>query len=216
MMDAKKMLPAFYDRLFEFFGPQKWWPARSRFEIIVGAILTQNTSWKNVEKAIKNLRSAGVLNYQGLKDLSQRRLASLIKPAGYYNIKAERLKNFINFLNLEYRGNLSRMLKEKTLVLRQGLLKVKGIGKETADSIILYAAGKPVMVIDAYTKRIFSRHRLISPDSSYDDVQELFMDNLPKSPIFYNEFHALIVRLGKEYCVKKPRCDACPIATLKH
>ena len=216
MMDAKKMLLAFYDRLFEFFGPQKWWPARSRFEIIVGAILTQNTSWKNVEKAIKNLRSAEVLGYQGLKDLSQRRLASLIKPAGYYNIKAKRLKNFINFLNLEYQGNLSRMLKEKTLVLRQGLLRVKGIGKETADSIILYAAGKPVMVIDAYTKRIFSRHKLISPDSSYDYVQKLFMDNLPKSPIFYNEFHALIVRLGKEYCVKKPRCDACPIAALKH
>ena len=210
------MLLGFYDRLFEFFGPQEWWPAHSRFEVIIGAILTQNTAWKNVEKAINNLRSAGVLNYRKLKELSQRRLASLIKPAGYYNVKAERLKSFINFLSSEYQGNLSRMLEEKTPVLRQRLLEVRGIGKETADSIILYAAGKPVMVIDAYTKRIFLRHGLISENSSYDYIQKLFMDNLPGGSLFYNEFHALIVRLVKEYCLKKPRCNTCPIAPLKH
>ena len=215
-MDRKRILLGFYDRLFEFFGPQEWWPARSRFEVIIGAILTQNTAWKNVEKAINNLRSAGVLNYRKLKELKTRRLASLIKPAGYYNVKAERLKSFINFLSSEYQGNLSRMLKEKTPVLRQRLLEVRGIGKETADSIILYAAGKPVMVIDAYTKRIFLRHGLISKNSSYDYIQKLFMDNLPGSSLFYNEFHALIVRLGKEYCLKKPRCNTCPIAPLKY
>ena len=215
-MNRKRILLGFYDRLFEFFGPQEWWPARSRFEVIIGAILTQNTAWKNVEKAINNLRSAGVLNYRKLKELSQRRLASLIKPAGYYNVKAERLKSFINFLSSEYQGNLSRMLEEKTPVLRQRLLEVRGIGKETADSIILYAAGKPVMVIDAYTKRIFLRHGLISENSSYDYIQKLFMDNLPGDSLFYNEFHALIVRLGKEYCLKKPRCNTCPIAPLKY
>jgi len=215
-MDRKRILLGFYDRLFEFFGPQEWWPARSRFEVIIGAILTQNTAWKNVEKAINNLRSARVLNYRKLKELSQRRLASLIKPAGYYNVKAERLKSFINFLSSEYQGNLSRMLEEKTPVLRQRLLEVRGIGKETADSIILYAAGKPVMVIDAYTKRIFLRHGLISKNSSYDYIQELVMDNLPGGSLFYNEFHALIVRLGKEYCLKKPRCNTCPIAPLKY
>ncbi len=215
-MNRKRILLGFYDRLFEFFGPQEWWPARSRFEVIIGAILTQNTAWKNVERAINNLRSAGVLNYRKLKELSQRRLASLIKPAGYYNVKAERLKSFINFLSSEYQGNLSRMLEEKTPVLRQRLLEVRGIGKETADSIILYAAGKPVMVIDAYTKRIFLRHGLISENSSYDYIQKLFMDNLPGDSLFYNEFHALIVRLGKEYCLKKPRCNTCPIAPLKY
>jgi len=204
-------LEKIYQRLYSKFGPQKWWPARTRFEVIVGAILTQNTNWGNVEKAIENLRRAGLLAPQRLQDISLAELASLIKPAGYFNIKAKRLKNFIEFFYQEYNGQLNMMAQEETNVLRKKLLGVNGIGPETADSILLYACDKPIFVVDAYTKRILSRHNLISPDSDYHSIQKLFMENLQNNRKMFNEYHALTVHLGKNYCKTKPLCDVCPI-----
>jgi endonuclease-3 related protein len=179
---------------------------------MVGAILTQNTSWQNVEKAIRNLKKAGVLHPQRLLGLPQRRLAGLIRPAGYYNIKAERLKEFLNFFARDYRAQVRRMSLAGLARLRQQLLSVKGIGPETADSILLYALQKPAFVVDAYTKRILARHRLISEDAEYKEVQNLFLKNLKKEVKLFNEYHALLVKLGKEFCLKnKPKCQNCPL-----
>jgi len=200
-----------YQRLYSKFGPQKWWPARTRFEVIVGAILTQNTNWGNVEKAIENLRRARLLAPQRLHNVSLVELAGLIKPAGYFNIKAKRLKNFIDFFFREYNGQLKAMAKEKLGVLRKKLLEVNGIGPETADSILLYACDKPIFVVDAYTKRILSRHNIIQPDADYHALQKLFMESLKNESKMFNEYHALIVRLGKDFCKTKPLCDRCPI-----
>src|SRR3972149_12314300 len=151
-------LEKIYKKLFTAFGPQRWWPGDTPFEVIVGAILTQNTAWKNVEKAIHNLKKAKVLQSKKMHDLSERELAKLIRPAGYFNIKAKRLKYFLNYLFDNYGGSLNRMFKKRTDALRRELLQVNGIGPETADSILLYAGNHPVFVVDAYTKRIFSRH----------------------------------------------------------
>ena len=188
-----------------------WWPGRTRFEVIVGAILTQNTAWSNVEKAIINLKRAEILSPKKLKAIPERSLAKLIRPAGYYNIKAKRLKHFISFLFSEYGGSLDRLSSENTYKLRKNLLDVNGIGPETCDSIMLYAFKKRIFVVDAYTKRIFSRHSIVARSADYHDVQKLFMDNLPKSGKLYNEYHALIVRLGKEFCRTKPDCKNCPL-----
>ena len=200
-----------YRRLYKFYGPQMWWPGRTRFEVIVGAILTQNTAWSNVEKAIINLKRAEILSPKKLKAIPERSLAKLIRPAGYYNIKAKRLKHFISFLFSEYGGSLDRLSSENTYKLRKNLLDVNGIGPETCDSIMLYAFKKRIFVVDAYTKRIFSRHSIVARSADYHDVQKLFMDNLPKSGKLYNEYHALIVRLGKEFCRTKPDCKNCPL-----
>jgi endonuclease-3 related protein len=201
-----------YRKLFSFFGPQHWWPGDSAFEVMVGAILTQNTNWLNVEKAIKNLKQNKVLKPQKLYNLSKKNLAELIRPAGYYNIKADRLKNFLGFFLKSYNGGLKKMSQENASVLRKRLLSVKGIGPETADSILLYALDKPVFVIDAYTKRILSRHHLIGIEATYDEVQNLFMKNLKHDAQLFNGYHALLVRLGKEFCLKnKPRCEICPL-----
>jgi endonuclease-3 related protein len=207
-------LTTIYNLLFSHFGPQHWWPGDTPFEIAVGAILTQNTNWSNVEKAITNLKGAKKLNSRALRNITQTELASLIRPAGYFNIKADRLKHFIAFLSDNYNGSMKKMRAEEPVPLREKLLGVKGIGPETADSIMLYALEKPVFVIDAYTKRIFSRHKLVSEDAAYHDLQDIFYGNLPQDVKMFNEYHALIVMLGKDYCRPKPRCEGCPLQDL--
>jgi len=200
-----------YRRLYHAFGPQRWWPGETPFEIAVGAILTQNTNWGNVEKAIENLKRDEALNVESINNMKTERLASLIKPAGYFNVKAKRLKAFISFLRNEYHGSLKRMKKEEMQTLRVRLLQVHGVGPETADSILLYALEKPVFVIDAYTKRILSRHILMEYDKSYEEFQKIFHSSLKRDVKLFNEYHALFVRLGKTYCRKKPICKGCPL-----
>lgn len=208
----KSKLGEIYKKLHFRFGSQYWWPAESKFEVMLGAILTQNTNWSNVEKAIDNLKKMRLLNFARIYKLSQGKLASLIRPSGYYNIKARRLKEFLSFLSKSYRGNLFTMAKEDTGKLRQKLLCVNGVGPETADSILLYALNKPVFVVDAYTKRILLRHGFIGKKAGYEQIQDLFMRNLPKNARLFNEYHALLVRLGKEFCLKsKPKCKLCPL-----
>lgn len=214
MKAEKKILEEIYARLFEAFGPQHWWPADTPFEVIIGAILTQNTAWTNVEKAIKNLKKHNLLNPLALKRASQKRLADLIRPAGYYNQKAKKIKNFINFFFENYGGSLKRMFSEDLLTLRARLLEVNGIGPETADSVLLYAGDKPVFVVDAYTRRILSRHNLIKPSATYTEIQNYFMDNLEIKAGLFNEFHALLVRLGKEICRSEAKCAICPLTSM--
>lgn len=211
MKPRKSHLEKIYTTLLDFFGPQHWWPGNSSFEIIVGAILTQNTNWTNVEKAIANLKKAKSLTPKRLKEIPTKKLAKLIQPSGYYNIKAKRLKSFIAFLYNEYTGSIKKMFKEELHTLREALLEVKGIGPETADSILLYAGLKPIFVVDAYTKRVLNRHKLIPSKADYHEIQQLFLNNLPKEVQLFNEYHALIVRLGKEYCKKTPKCNECPL-----
>jgi endonuclease-3 related protein len=199
-----------YGRLFQHFGPQHWWPGETPFEVMIGAVLTQNTSWQNVEKAIANLKAAGLLSASALSALFAAELAEHIRPAGYYNIKAARLKNLLALIAEQ--GGVEDLLAQPTATLRQLLLSVKGIGPETADSIVLYAAAKPVFVVDAYTHRILSRHGLISEDCDYFQMQAVFMDHLEEDVAMFNEYHALIVRVGKEFCRKsKPKCEECPL-----
>jgi endonuclease-3 related protein len=207
----KKQLRHIYDNLFTHFGPQGWWPAETSFEVAVGAILTQNTNWGNVEKAIQNLRMAGKLSPDALHTMTHKRLASLIRPAGYFNVKARRLKNFLQLFISVYDGDMTNMKRERLPVIKEKLLSVNGIGQETADSIILYALEKPVFVVDAYTKRVLSRHALLDYNLSYDRFQGFFHAHLRKNVKFYNEFHALFVRLSKEYCRTTPLCKGCPI-----
>ena len=200
-----------YRKLYKEFGPQHWWPAQTRFEVIVGAILTQNTNWGNVEKAIRQLKAAGILSERVLRDIPIAKLAALIRPAGYFNVKARRLKNFIRFLFNEYQGSLKAMAREDLPDLRNKLLKVNGIGPETADSILLYALDKPVFVVDAYTRRLLCRYNLIGSKAEYHQIQELFMAHFDHDAAVFNEYHALIVRLGKEYCKTKPLCQDCTL-----
>ncbi|MFA6350285.1 MAG: endonuclease III domain-containing protein [Candidatus Omnitrophota bacterium] len=208
----KKRLNKIYKKLSSSFGRQYWWPADSAFEVMVGAILTQNTNWANVEKAIKGLKKHNALSAQKLRKIPAQKLASLIRPVGYYNIKAARLKNFVEFLFKRYGADIHKMRKIDTPFLRNELLSVNGIGPETADSILLYALNKPIFVIDAYTRRVLSRHGIINADAEYAQVQDLFMCNLKKEVKLFNEFHALLVRLAKEYCLKsKRRCAQCPL-----
>lgn len=212
----KNRLELIYRKLFSCFGPQYWWPAETPFEVIIGAILTQNTNWLNVEKAIGNLRQHKLLTPERLYRLKDKELALKIRSAGYYNIKAKRMKEFLNFFLEEYSWNLKKMAAQSTLRLRRQLLEVKGIGPETADSILLYALNKPVFVVDAYTKRILLRHALIADGANYSAVQNLFMQNLRKSVKSFNEYHALLVKLGKDYCHKsQPKCGLCPLGDAK-
>lgn len=212
MRNKRRKLLDIYNKLHGCFGPQHWWPGETRFEIIIGAILTQNVSWKNVEKAITNLKNKKLLSYQALSKAKEKEIAELIRPSGYYNQKAIKLKNFLRFAQKEYNGNLSKMKGKGITKLREKLLSVNGIGKETADSIILYAFNKPIFVVDAYTKRIFERLGFFSKNLDYDEVQNFFMKNLPKKTSLYNDYHAQIVNLGKDYCKnKKPNCSKCPL-----
>ena len=204
-------LKRIYKRLYKCFGPQGWWPGETPFEVAVGAILTQNTAWSNVTKAIKNLKHARCLSPNHLWSINKLKLSELIRPSGYFNIKAERLKSFLALLHKRYKGSMNTMRKEDTLILRERLLEVKGIGPETADSILLYAFNHPAFVVDAYTKRILFRHKILPEKSRYEDIQEFFHRNLPHYPALFNEFHALIVKVGKEYCWRRPRCRGCPL-----
>jgi len=216
MRDLKKVLREIYERLYEFFGPQGWWPAETPLEVCVGAILTQNANWKNVEKAISNLKKENLLSVSALYEVPLSKLSELIKPSGYYNIKAKRLKNFINFLVEHYEGDLARLEAEDPKVLRTKLLEIKGLGPETVDSILLYALNKPVFVVDAYTYRILSRHGLCPEVVTYEELQSLFEENLEKEVELYKEFHALLVALGKNFCKKRePLCKSCPLSDLK-
>ena len=202
-----------YHRLLANFGPQHWWPAEEPFEVIVGAILTQSAAWGNVEKAIANLRAARALSPRTLRQFSLSRLATLVHPCGYYNAKAFKLKSFALWLGNHYDDDLDRLFASNTDDLRQQLLSIHGIGQETADSILLYAANKPIFVIDAYTRRIASRIGLAPEDGSYARCQALFMSNLPQNTALYNEYHALMVSLAKDACRKQPRCQKCPLAS---
>ncbi len=208
----REVLNEMYIRMYKALGPQGWWPGDTPFEVCVGAILTQNTNWQNVERAIENLKKQNLLTPQALYELPVNILAELIRPAGYFRVKAKRLKSFINFLIEKFDGDLSKLFSLPLEDARKTLLHVPGIGPETADSILLYAGEKPTFVIDAYTRRILLRHGLATEDMGYEDLQEIFMQNLPKDPKLYNEYHALLVAIGKKFCrPKKPRCDICPL-----
>jgi endonuclease-3 related protein len=207
-MDART-LGDIYRRLLDRFGPQHWWPADEPFEVIIGAILTQSAAWGNVERAIKNLRGAGALSAQALRKLPQAKLAELVYPCGYYNAKALKLKAFALWLGNHYQDDLDELFALDAVDLRHQLLSVHGIGPETADSIILYAAGKPVFVIDAYTRRIMGRLGLAPERDSYAAYQALFMENLPGDAKMFNEYHALLVCLGKIVCRRQPLCADC-------
>jgi len=203
-----------HPRLFEHFGPQHWWPGETPFEIMLGAVLTQNTSWRNVSMVIEALRQEGLLSFAALEALPLEVLAEKIRPSGYYNQKARRLQGLFAAIR-EDSGSLEDFFKQDTHTLREKLLAIKGIGPETADSIILYAADRPVFVVDAYTYRILLRHDLIAEDAGYEEIQELFLGRLPAEAQLFNEYHALLVRLGKEYCKKNnPLCDGCPLQGL--
>jgi endonuclease-3 related protein len=206
-----KELSVIYHRLLSFFGEQGWWPAETPLEVMVGAILTQNTAWRNVEHAIANLKEAGVLTAEGLRRIPERRLARLIRSAGYYNVKARRLKALIAFLSGEFRGDIQKMFRMPLAPLRERILMVKGVGPETCDSMLLYAGEKPIFVVDAYTKRVLSRHGMITDKASYSDIQDLFMQSLPVDVALYKEYHALFVRLAKSFCKTKPHCAGCPL-----
>jgi len=205
------LLMSFYRELRAHFGHRKWWPADTRFEVCIGAILTQNTAWKNVAKAIERLKDASALDPLTIHRLSHEELADLIRPAGYFNVKAGRLKNFISHLVRSHEGNLEAFLSQPMESLREELLSIKGVGKETADSMLLYAAGKPIFVVDAYTKRVLHRHGLIDGRADYDTVQDLLHAELDPDVELYNDFHAQFVAVGHHCCKKKPRCELCPL-----
>jgi endonuclease-3 related protein len=205
----KRILNDIYRRLFDRYGPQHWWPAEKPFEVIIGAILTQSAAWTNVEKAILNLKNAGKLSPDAIRRLPEQELAGLIYSCGYYNTKARKLKAFVKWFGEKYDDSLEKLFNNNIETIRRELLDVYGIGEETADSIILYAGNKPVFVIDAYTRRIISRMGLTPCNNTYSDYQKLFMDNLPPDAGLFNEYHALLVRLGKETCRIHPSCNDC-------
>jgi endonuclease-3 related protein len=213
---VSETLSEIYQLLYDAFGPQHWWPGETPFEIVTGAILTQNTNWANVEKAIANLKSAGYLTPEALFRIEISKLAELIRPAGYFNIKAKRLKSFIIWLYDNYDGEMKNLELAGTDQLRAELLAVKGIGRETADSILLYALGRPVFVVDAYTARIALRHKLIDSGADYEQLRQLFESNLTEDVRLFNEYHALLVRAGKEFCRPKAKCRDCPLEELPH
>jgi len=206
------ILNRYFQALYKVYGPQHWWPGRSRFEVIVGAILTQNTSWTNVRAALKNLRGANLLTPRAVETAPLARVSRLIRPSGYYRQKAKKLKAFTHFLHKTYAGSLALMFQAPTSTLREQLLLVHGIGPETADSILLYAGKHPVFVIDTYTRRILERHALAAGKPSYEELRSLFESSLRRDAQLFNEYHALIVRTGKDFCHKSTAlCSACPL-----
>lgn len=208
----RQELSVYFDAMFALHGPQSWWPGRTRFEVIVGAILTQNTSWTNVERAIANLRREQLLSPSAIERVAPARLATLIRPSGYFRQKARKLKAFVQFLRVRYRGSLNRLFSTPTADLRQQLLAVHGIGPETADSILLYAGKHAVFVVDAYTRRILERHTLLRGGESYEEIRGLFESSLPADPKLFNEYHALVVHTGKHFCRKRePDCANCAL-----
>jgi endonuclease-3 related protein len=205
---------ATYRRLLESLGPQKWWPGQSPFEVMVGAVLVQNTAWKNVERAIENLRDAGALTPGAIAKAGPEELEQLVRPAGYFRVKARRLRNLANFIVERYAGSLEAMRAADVATLRGELLEVHGIGPETADSILLYALDKPVLVVDAYTMRVWARHGWIEPDAGYYRLQEEASRGLPEEAAVFNELHALVVEVGKRWCRRTAQCASCPLAEL--
>jgi endonuclease-3 related protein len=202
----------YYSALLGALGPQHWWPGRTQFEVIVGAILTQNTAWVNVERAIRNLRRERLLTPRAIERVPRARLGRLIRSSGYFRQKAAKLKAFVAFLREEYRGSLARMFGTPTVELRAKLLAVHGIGPETADSILLYAGNHPVFVVDAYTRRILARHAIASDKATYDEIAQVFSRSVPRDAALFNEYHALLVNVGKHWCrARAPRCDSCPL-----
>ena len=215
-MTEKLELEKIFELLYAAYGPQHWWPAKTAFEVCVGAILAQNTAWTNVEKAIARLRRAGLLGAEALRAAPEEALAEAVRPAGTWKLKAAYLRGFVDHLQERHGGKLGKMLGRPRDVLREELLGIRGIGPETADCIVLYAAGHPSFVVDAYTRRILERHYLLNGRERYEDVRELFHRNLPAEAARFNEFHALFVRLGKERCRKRPLCEGCPLEALPH
>lgn len=208
---SRNKIETIFNILFKRFGEQHWWPGDTSFEIIIGAILTQGTNWNNVEKAIGNIKKEGLLDIDRFKDLKIEKIKYLVKPSGFYNVKAQRLKIFLSEFKKRFK-KIEEMKEMEIEEIRQWLLSIKGIGKETADSIILYALNKPVFVVDAYTRRILKRHNLINGDEDYEIIRKIFEDNLPKDQKIYNEYHALLVKVGKDYCFKNnPYCEKCPL-----
>jgi endonuclease-3 related protein len=206
------VLREYFDVLHRAYGDQNWWPARSRFEVIVGAILTQNTSWTNVERAIGALRREKLLSVSAIEKIPEATLAELIRSSGYYRQKARKLKAFVTFLQTVHQGSLDKMFRVPTNLLREQLLAVHGIGPETADSILLYAGAHPVFVADAYTRRMLQRHEIVNERNTYEEIRGLFERSLPAHPQLFNEYHALIVHTGKHFCrTKEPRCSECPL-----
>lgn len=209
---AKPPLMKIYHTLLAAFGPRHWWPARTSEEVIFGAILTQNTTWKNAKRAIGELKNAGRLSFEAIKKMNEKKLGKLVKSARFFNQKAKALHVFADYFGNMYNFDIKKMKKFPLEKLREELLNLYRIGPETADSILLYALEKPIFVIDAYTKRIFSQHGLMKINDSYDTYQKFFMDNLPHDVQVYNEFHALIVHTGYLYCKPKPLCEECPLS----
>jgi endonuclease-3 related protein len=216
-MDEQSVGPALlniYRRLLAHFGPQHWWPAEEPFEVIVGAILTQSAAWGNVEKAVANLRVAKALSPRTLRHFSLSKLAKLVHPCGYYNAKALKLKSFAFWLGNHYDDDLDRLFANNTDDLRQQLLSIHGIGRETADSILLYAANKPIFVIDAYSRRIINRIGLAPEKDSYAAYQAWFTEHLPPDAELFNEYHALLVCQGKNICRRRPLCSQCCLSDM--
>ena len=213
-MATRRLLLRIYGRLLRRHGHAGWWPGRGAFEVAIGAILTQNTSWSNVEKALLALRRARRLSYRALRGVPPSRIAPWIRSSGTYKSKARTVAGFLAFLEREYRGSLRAMAREEPEELRRRLLALPGIGPETADSIVLYAAGGAVFVVDAYTRRLFTRLGLLTGRESYEEVQRLFMTNLPSDAPLYGDYHAQIVRLAKDVCRTRPLCDACALEDL--
>ncbi len=200
-----------YETLYEAYGPQHWWPGDTAFEVMIGAILTQNTNWRNVSRALENIKEKRLLEPKRLYK-HRRMVPTLIKPSGFYRLKSRRLVAFLEYFIENYDGDINNMKGMRTAQLRKELLGIPGIGNETADSILLYAHKRPVFVVDAYTRRIFSRHGVFDYNLAYDEIRTLFESHLPRSAKLYNEYHALIVRCGKEFCKKhEPRCTDCPL-----
>lgn len=213
-MKTDNLIHRIYKLLYTSFGPQHWWPGDTPFEIMVGAILTQNTNWRNVTAAMDNIKRAGLLDPKKLLK-NRRRIPRLIRPSGFYKLKTKRLCAFLNYYVNNYNGNTKNVNSQATEILRNELLAIPGIGNETADSILLYAFSRPVFVVDIYTRRIFSRHNIFDYDLPYDVARTIFEKNLPRRAQLYNEYHALLVKIGKEYCKKnEPLCTTCPLRNI--
>jgi endonuclease-3 related protein len=208
---AADQLAHFYEAMNDHFGDLHWWPGDSPLEIVIGAILTQNTAWRNVELAIHNLKKEQLIHLERILQADPRELEALIRPAGFFRVKAERLKNLLRFILNDYAGDFGRMFAEDLWILRDKLLQIKGIGEETADCILLYGGEKPVFVVDAYTRRALTRHGLIVNKLSYKEIQDLFMNHLPLDRALFGQYHALFVEVGKAFCRKTPECAACPL-----
>lgn len=211
-MKNESLYAEVYQYLYDYFGPQGWWPGDTPFEIMVGAVLTQNTNWSNVAKAIANLKGAGLMYYESLSLLSADEIAPYIRPSGYYNLKAKRLRNLFDMIDSVYSGELDSFLNDSLESGRENLLAVKGIGPETADSILLYGCSHPIFVVDNYTHRVFSRHHLVDEETDYESMQYLFSSSLPEDVQLFNEYHALVVKVASTYCKKNnPLCEQCPL-----